>query len=58
VDVECILGGLVSKRNDVIDVISSKLLNAGIVIEFRSKGMGKVYRIINLYDLCGYTNPF
>ena len=51
VDFEEILGGLVLRWNDNLVAMSSNVLNAIIEIEVRSIELGKVYKIINLYNL-------
>ena len=40
---------LVSWWNSGLDAIPSNVMNVGIAVEVRSKGLGKVYRIINAY---------
>jgi len=51
VDFEELLGGLVLRWNANLVAMSSNVLNAGIEIEVRSIELGKVYKIINLYNL-------
>jgi len=51
VDFEELLGGLVLRWNANLVAMSSNVLNAGIDIGVRSIELGKVYKIINLYNL-------
>jgi hypothetical protein len=51
VDFEELLGGLVLRWNANLVAMSSNVLNAGIEIEVGSIELGKVYKIINLYNL-------
>lgn len=51
-------GGLISDWNANLVVGSTYVFNANIEIEVRSKEIGKLYRIINLYGPNGERNPF
>jgi hypothetical protein len=57
-DADGLSGGLFSGWNPIFVAISSSVLNAGIEIEIRSKELGKVYIIINLYGPYGDKKPF
>jgi len=51
--VDGMLGDLVSRWNANFEPISTNVMHVGIEIEVKSKELGRIFRIINLYGPYG-----
>lgn len=56
--VEGLSRGLVTSWNENFDPISTNVLHACIVVELRSKALGNVFKLINVYGPCGDKKPY